>query len=187
MSRYAATSFEDVCLWSVKAVKWFCHINMSAWAPISSPPSTRWQNNASSVKSSPCLHSVTFHKQTNRDKRQPSSCMSKFNSLKAQKRRKHPATAFHLTTHSFWITLEYMRTPRQWGALPWFLMYDYFIWTGRGRGGSCLWGWLTQAHIRSSFWKWVRGDLADWVCWRNGVSTRSRAFLTPLIGMPKCG
>lgn len=120
----------------VKAVKWFCHINMSARDPISSPPSTRWQNSTSSLKSSPSRHSVTLHKQTNRDKRQPGSCMSKCNSLKAKKRRKHPAPASHLTTHSFWITLEYMRTPRQWGALPWFLMYDYFIWTGEGGEGE---------------------------------------------------
>ena len=76
----------------VKAVKWFCRINMSARDPISSRPSTRWQNSTSSLKSSPCLHSVILRKQTNRDKRQPSSCMSKCNSLKAEKRRKHPAT-----------------------------------------------------------------------------------------------
>lgn len=133
---------------------------MSARDPISSPPSTGWQNKASSVKSSPCLHSVTLHKQTNRDKRQPSSCMSKLNSLKAKKRRKHPATTFHLTTHSFWITLEYMRTLRQWGALPWFLMYDYFIWTGEGgRGGAVCGGDWHKPTLGAAF---GNGSVETW-------------------------
>ncbi len=37
LSRYTVDSFEAVCLWSVRAVKWCCHINMSLRDPISSP------------------------------------------------------------------------------------------------------------------------------------------------------
>lgn len=29
-----------------------------------------------------------------------------------------------------------MSTSRQGGSLPWFLMYDYFIWTGEGGEGE---------------------------------------------------
>lgn len=38
---YTAFSFEDVCLWCVKAVKWCCHINMSLGDPAPCPLADR--------------------------------------------------------------------------------------------------------------------------------------------------
>lgn len=54
------------------------------------------------------------------------------------------------------------------------------------RGWSCLFGWLTQTHIKRWLWKLVRGDLVKVCRKRRVVSKRSRAFLTPLIGIPRC-
>lgn len=134
LSGYTAQPFEGVCLWSVKAVKWCCHINMSRRDPISSPRPLADRTTSFLLKSLlACTVWLFINKQTE-TKDSPNLACRNPTLWKPKKKEwmQQPAAVFHLTTHSFWIALEYMRTSRQRGVLPWFLMYDYFIWTGEG-------------------------------------------------------